>query len=315
MVEHCDSVTQHGPQYIEDLPSSVSVYHYSGMDDFCRLVSLQRSRLYRSFYTAENQRARNTNGNEGPEDDLDMSPQTEGTQSNHIIFIVEPSTFFRDFDLLADRPFHDRISFNPKTSILVVKIPLPTHHQAVAAFDETLKWALGQMGLHRALLSWGSSTLTGGDGTIKEPDAAWGPRQPPRCASKTPSLVLEVAMSETSAKLRRDAQYWVDPTRGLAGMAIAVAVHAKKPQITIEQWEWNSQLSRLIQGSSLAILKSDGEVRFHPDRPTPQLLIPFHLLFRRPAEGDKERDIVFGTQELVEFATLVWDMQFDNKQE
>ena len=98
-------------------------------------------------------------------------------------------------------------------------------------------------------------------------------------------------------------------------MAIGVKVHGKKHQITIEQWEWNSELSRPVQKAGLTITKSDGKIRFNPIQPTPQLVIPFHLLFRRPAENNGERDIVLATQELVEFATSVWDMQFDIQQE
>jgi hypothetical protein len=127
-------------------------------------------------------------------------------------------------------------------------------------------------------------------------------------------VVLEVASSETSGKLRHDAHYWVDPARGQANMAIAVKVYAKKTQITIEQWEWNSELSRPISKACLTMRKSGGKIRFDPDQPTPQLLIPFHLLFRRPAEGKSERDIIFSTQELVEFATVVWEVQFENEQ-
>ena len=74
-------------------------------------------------------------------------------------------------------------------------------------------------------------------------------------------------------------------------MAIGVKVHGKKPQITIAQWEWTSELSRPIQTSCLTITKSDGKIRFNPIQPTPQLVTPFHLLFRRPAENNGERDI------------------------
>jgi hypothetical protein len=308
MARPYDSGTQHGPQDIEGLPSSVNVYHYNNMDDFCRVISLERSRLYSSFRAAQ--------GNyEGRQDNL---PQTEGTQSDHIIFIIQPSTFAHDFlDPLADRPFHDRISFNPRTNLLVVKMPLPAHEQAAVAFDDTLKSALQERGLQNAIFSWRSTTLTAEDGTRKEADGAWGPRRTPRGAPKRPSVVLEVASSETSGKLRRDCHYWVDPARGQANMAFGVKVHARIPKITIEQWEWNSQASRPIENQHLTITKSrsDGKVRFDPEQATPQLLIPFHLLFRRQAENHRERDIVFSTQELVELATLVWELQFENESE
>jgi hypothetical protein len=303
MVELYDSATQHSPQDIEELPPSVNVYHYKDMGDFCRVISLERNRLYSSF--------RAGGSCEGRHDDLTTLPQ-----SDHIIFIIQPLTFAHDFlDSEADRPFRAKIFFNPKTNILVVKMRSPAHEQAAEAFTEMLILALKQRDLHNMIFSWRSTTLTAEDGSVKEADGGWGPRRPPRRAPKRPSVVLEVASSDTPGKLRRDAQYWVDPEKGQANMAIGVKVHGKKPQISIEQWEWSSELSRPIQTSCLTITRSDGKILFDPDQPTAQLLIPFHLLFRRPAENNGERDIVLATQELVEFATLVWDMQFDIQQE
>ncbi|KAJ5823828.1 hypothetical protein N7447_006168 [Penicillium robsamsonii] len=311
MAQPYDSATRHGPQDIEGLPSSVNVYHYNSMDDFCRVISLERSRLYSSLRAAQ--------GNyEGRQDNL---PQTEGTHSGHIIFIIQPSIFAHDFlDPSADLPFHDRISFNPKTNFLIVKILYPTHELTARAFENMLNSMLQERGLQNTIFPWGSTTLTDEDDTCKEPDGGWGPRRPPRGAPKRPSVVLEVASSETPGKLRRDCHYWVDSARGQANMAFGVKVHVNIPEITIEQWEWNSEVSRPIRKQYLTITKSrsDGKVGFDPEQPAPQLLIPFHLLFRRPAENHRERDIVFMTQDLVEFGTLVWDMQdlqFENESE
>ncbi|KAJ5125749.1 uncharacterized protein N7443_008793 [Penicillium atrosanguineum] len=312
MAELYDNATGHGPQDIEELPPSVKVYLYKGMDDYCRVISIERDRLYSSFRAAQNARARATDGScEGRQDDL-----TEGTQSDHIIFIIEPLTFAHDFlDSRTDPPFHDKLSFNPRTNILVVKMPDPVHEQAALSFHSALILALQPMGLHKAISSWGSSKIIAPDGTTKEADGGWSPRRAPRGSPKRPTVVLEVASSETSAKLRRDAHYWVDPARGQANMAIGVKIHAKNPRITIGQWEWSSQLSRPIQTSDLTITRYDDGIRFHTDQPTPQLVIPFHLLFRRPPVNNRERNIVFAAQELVEFATEVWDMQFENEQE
>lgn len=316
MVELDDSAMQHSPQDMEELPPSVKVYHYKDIDDFSQVISLEIDRLYGFLRAERNTRARASGSCEGRQDHVITLPQTEGTQSDHVIFIIEPLAFARDLLNIGDHnPCHAKISYNPATNILVVKMPEATHEQAAIAFDDMLKLALKPLGLEREILSWGAARLTAADGTSKEADGGWSPRRPPRGAPKRPSMVLEVGSSETSAKLRRDAHYWVDPARGKADMAIGVKVYAKKPQITIDQWEWNSQLSRPIQKAHLTIMKSHGKVYFDPDQPTPQLLIPFDLLFRRPAENNKERDIVVPAQELVEFATLVWEMQFENEEE
>ncbi|KAJ5826580.1 hypothetical protein N7447_003343 [Penicillium robsamsonii] len=152
------------------------------MDEFYRPISLERSRLYRSFPAAQ--------GNyEGRQESPIRLPQTEGTQSDHIIFIVHLVTFAHDFlDLSADLPFRDIIFFNPKKSP-------PCREDA----------------------------CIGARASRSRKEAWWGPRRPPRRAPKRPSVVLEVTSSETPDKLRRDAHYWVDPAKGQANMAFTVS--------------------------------------------------------------------------------------------
>jgi hypothetical protein len=314
MDEFYDSATQYGPQDMEELPHSVNVYPYKGMDDYCRIVSSERNRLYSSFRAAQDKKAEATGGScEGRQDDLTTLLQTDGTQSNHIIFIIEPLTFTHDFLDPEDHPFRDRLSFNPKTKILVVKMPVRAHEQATIAFDDMLKLALQPMQLHRMIGSWLSTTLTGADGTSKEANGGWGPRRAPGGAAKRPWVILEVASSETSGKLRRDAHYWVDPAGGQAIIAIGVKVNGKIPKISIGKWEWDAQYSRPTQTFDVTITKSDAGIHFEPDQPTPRLEIPYETLFRRPKEINREQDVVFAAQELIEFATEVWEVQFENE--
>lgn len=313
MAELDDSATQNSPQDIEELPPWVNVYHYKDKDDFYKVISLELERL--DLCAEQNNRAWASGSCEASKDHVATLPQTEGTLSVHVIFIIEPFEFARDFLNEADHhPWHPKISYNPSTNTLIAKMPGETHEQAAITFDNMLKTALEPMGLNKAVQSWGIHKLTAADGSTKQADGGWSPLRPARGAPKRPSVVLEIGSSEASAKIRRDAHYWVDPARGQAGMAIGVEVHAKKPQITIEQWEWNTQRSRPVQTAHLSIMKSNGKAYFDPDQPTPQILIPFGLLFRRPAENNKERDIVLPTQELVEFAIMVWEVQFKNEE-
>ncbi|KAJ5553411.1 hypothetical protein N7494_002789 [Penicillium frequentans] len=183
------------------------------------------------------------------------------------------------------------------------------HDQAETAFHTALISVLYPMGLVNSILHWGSATLTNKDGSRKAADGGWSPRG----TLKRPSVVLEVAWSDTSAKLRRDCQYWVDPLKGEANMAIGIKIHKNAPHITFSQWEWNPELSRAIQTSCLNITKSDDGIQFNPQA-TPQLVIPFHLFFRRPAENSRERDLIFRAQDLIELATEVWDEQYHEQE-
>ncbi|KAJ5972714.1 uncharacterized protein N7479_002632 [Penicillium vulpinum] len=366
MCEFNDSAIEHGQQDIEGLSPSVKAYRYSGMDDFCQIISLENDRLYGSFRVGGKAKARASGASwEGLKDHSITLPQTEDTlqfgsaqrpmpirtfhrsrladdcnrqnilderdntkntpdedyspekedHSEHLIFFIEPTTFEHDF-INSDPPVGTNTFFNPKTKILIVKMLGPAHEQATVAFDDMLKGALEPMGLTKAIQSWGSTEMLAIDGTRKKADGGWGPRRPPPNAPRRPTIILEVANSETYAKLRRDCQYWIDPERQEANAAIGVNLHTKRPEISIDLWEWSSQTSRPINRTHLTISKkSDGAVYFDPDHPPPQVVIPFESLFRRPAQINRERDIVIETQELVEFASMVWEVQFEQDKE
>ncbi|OQE80939.1 hypothetical protein PENNAL_c0043G04560 [Penicillium nalgiovense] len=293
------------------LPQTEDTLQFGSAQEPMRIRTFDRRRLVddcnRQNILGERDNTKNT-------PDEDYSPEKED-HSEHLIFFIEPTTFEHDF-INSDPPIRTNIFFNPKTKILIVKILGPAHEQAKTAFNDMLMLALEPMGLHKSIQSWGNTVMLAIDGTRKQADGGWGPRRPPKNAPRRPTIILEVANSETYAKLRRDAQYWIDPERQEANVAIGVNLHTKRPEITIDQWEWSSQTSRPINRTHLTISrKSDGAVYFDPHHPLPQLVIPFESLFRCPAQINRERDIVIGTQELVEFASMVWEVQFEQDQE
>lgn len=156
---------------------------------------------------------------------------------------MQPLKFEHDFlRILTHRcivRFMPGFYSNVRTRVRIAKMFCQSpHDQAQTAFHTALISAIHPMGLINKILHWGSATLSNKDGLRKAADGGWGPH-----GTKRPSLVLEVAWSETSAKLRRDCQYWVDPLRGEASMAIGIKIHTNAPHITIDQWEWSSELS------------------------------------------------------------------------
>ncbi|KGO66614.1 hypothetical protein PITC_079590 [Penicillium italicum] len=353
MVE-LESAIQNGLQDIEGLPSSVKVYHYNGMDDFCRIIWLENDRLYHSSGASKTKEWASGASCEGRKEHLNTPPPKERTlctfphsrllgdcyrqnvsvnrgdtkntlddndyshnedKSEHLIFIIQPATFEKDF-IESDPSVRLNTFFNPKTGILVVKMLSPAHEQAVGAFNQMLIQAIKPTGLYRKIQYWGSTTMLAIDGTRKEADSGWSLRRHPPGTPKRPTVVLEVANSEAYAKLRCDAQYWLDPDRQEANVAIGVSLDTKKHEIIIDQWHWSSEISRPTRKTHVTIRQtSNGTTYFDPDPPLPpQLVIPFHLLFQRPPEDHREREVVIETQELVEFATQVWDVQFEQDQ-
>ncbi|KAJ6128165.1 hypothetical protein N7471_009382 [Penicillium samsonianum] len=80
MFEFNDSALEHGRQDIEGLSPSVKAYRYSGMDDFCRIISLEHDRLYRSFRIGRKAKARASGASwEGRKDHSITLPQAEDT--------------------------------------------------------------------------------------------------------------------------------------------------------------------------------------------------------------------------------------------
>ncbi|KAJ5159091.1 uncharacterized protein N7500_008742 [Penicillium coprophilum] len=293
------------------LPQTEDTLQFGSAQKPMRIRNLHRSRLVGDC-NRRNILGERDNTKSRP--DEDYTPEEEDL-SEYLIFLIEPTAFEHDF-IKSDPPVRTNTFFNPKTKILIVKMLGPAHEQATFAFDNMLKMALQPMGMHNAIQSWGGTEMLARDGTRKRADGGWGPRRPPRTAPRRPTVILEVANSETYAKLRRDAQYWIDPERQEANVAIGVNLHTKRPEITIDQWEWSSQTSRPTNRTHFIVSrKSDGAVYFDPHHPLPQLIIPFESLFRRSAQINSERDIVIETQELVEFVSLVWDVQFEQDQE
>lgn len=285
MAEFLENVTEHSPQLqdIEGLPPSVNIYQYNGMSDFNQRLSFEHSR---SFHPGV------------------------------VFFMIEPSDFERDFSDCSIRlAFHVRIYFNAETKTLAIKIPHPILEHAIRLMDTTLKDLSKPMGLAKAVLFWGAGRLRDSLGSAKEADAGWGPLRPSPDAPRRrrPPVVLEVAWSETNAKLRRDCQYWVDPQRGQADLAIGVNIYRQERKISISKWGWNHDATRprANETSTLEITKRGGQIHFMPDNSAPQLTIPFHTLFRRDPQHPRERDITLDTQELIEFAQGIWDaMEF-----
>lgn len=246
MFELNDSTIEHGSQDIEGLSPSVKAYRYSGMDDFCQIILIEENRLYGSFLPQMEGTLQSGSAQEpmhirtfhrsrfiddcnrqnilGERDntkntpDEDYSPEKEN-HSEHLVFLIEPTTFEHDF-INSDPPVRTITFFNPKTKILIVKLPGPGHEQAIREFEGMLKLALVPMGLASKYKAWGSTGMVAIDGTRKQADGAWGPQKPPRHAPRRPTVVMEVANSESYAKLRRDSQYWIDPERQEANVAI-----------------------------------------------------------------------------------------------
>ncbi|KAJ5788612.1 hypothetical protein N7457_003602 [Penicillium paradoxum] len=285
----------------EGLPLSVRRYTYR-KEDFAQIVDLERERLYRSMHSIKTMsEAIYNDGN------LDASEEPEDA-TEYIIFSIDTATHDRDFlDPNIEPKLSIRTTFDRSINSLAVKMVLHEHEELSAAFHTAIVRALGPMGLERSVYHYRSTTIPVANGS-KQPDEAWGPRPPPPGSPRRPTVVVEIAVTETYTKLLRDTNRWLDPIDGLAKVVLAIKADRRRPRITIERWQYDSAKAEIENFQTIEIIESsEGDEVTVTGSP---LLIPFHLFFLRPAEPPKEDDILVHEQELKEIAQLIWEIQF-----
>ncbi|KAJ5752979.1 hypothetical protein N7520_009896 [Penicillium odoratum] len=166
------------------------------------------------------------------------------------------------------------------------------------------------MGPDTAILTDGNVTVDVHSRSKKEPDWGWGPRKPPPGTLKRPTVVLEVAVTDTHAKLLRDVDLWLDPLRGNTTIVIAVKLTSglRGQRVVIKKFERGEidgkpVCSQRIQCHRYPMpYQSDVHVR------GPPLTIPFDVLFLRDPVNAEETDSTLGRQELQEIAEWAWDV-------
>jgi hypothetical protein len=100
--------------------------------------------------------------------------------------------------------------------------------------------AIDPMGLKYSLAQIGGATHFGAGGG-KEADEAWRPRYVSGGRSPTwPSVVLEVAYSETKPKMQSGVRFWHRESQGDVKVILTMHINKTSPQITIEKWEENA---------------------------------------------------------------------------
>ncbi|KAJ5497495.1 hypothetical protein N7463_009482 [Penicillium fimorum] len=273
--------------FLDDLPPSTNRYTYEGKEQFEEIARLEHHRLEHSLRHLQSEPFDNSH-------DI----------SEYFVIFIDTLSFRRDFSLKLNVGV--RQFYNPTLHILILKMTLPEHSEVVGVFHDAVMEALRLMGLNKAaILRYGGADINVGGGNTKQPDWGWGPRRRPRGVANRPSIVLEAGLSEPETKLRNDARMWVDPTRGKANMAITIKVNRRKPMITIQTWEWDSNSQRPHITQSCVIEKTGENITVSQHT----LTIPFDLLFRRPPSIPRETDIRLQKQDLVEIGTGVWEMQ------
>lgn len=218
---------------------------------------------------------------------------------------VDQQVFNTVFDAAERGACSSWSSYDAELQLLLVQIAHTTHAIASRTFNMILMDSLEPMGMKWALCQLGDGKHKAKMGG-KQPDEAWRPRRVPCSQSRTwPSVVLEVDLSETKAKLRRDIRFWHRASEDRVKVILTIHVNRNRPEVAIEKWETGAN-NRCKRIQRIIMLKRERGTTFVAGGP---LIIDFAKLFLRQPDLPKEQDISIGDEELEQLATCVWEEQ------
>ncbi|RDW61822.1 uncharacterized protein DSM5745_10494 [Aspergillus mulundensis] len=223
---------------------------------------------------------------------------------------VNKDTFTRQFlphqdDRTTTNIFARWCAYDTALELLLIKMPeSPAHSAAGPFFNNVLLDALCPMGLTRELATLGAKIRRTPEGA-KAPDMCWQPQHVPFHATQGwPSVVLEVAYSETRKKLQSDIRWWLREADGHVKIVLTIAISRYGPGIMLERWERDPANGRIRAIQRLRITRNK-----RADTVTvvgAPLIIQFEKLFLRAPVTPAEDDIFLNNDDLEHVARGIW---------
>ncbi|KAL5355504.1 hypothetical protein BJX96DRAFT_170736 [Aspergillus floccosus] len=142
-------------------------------------------------------------------------------------------------DCLAGIPF--RFMWVGTTGLIKV-VPSVEHGFTTSELRSYIEAQRLQMGMPRLDMVWGATVTTPGTLTThgKQADDCVYPRNREPVGGQFrgwPTLVVETGVSESLAKLRRDATWWFQNSSGDTKIVLVISIKRATKQITIEKWQ------------------------------------------------------------------------------
>lgn len=265
-----------GGSFLKELPSSIERYPYEGERSFLRIFNLKLNSRESSGYEKDNFILFHTSREMI---ETLLNPDNEST------------TLTKNCS-----------SFDLDEELILIKMPSPEHSSAIAAVDHAIMAAILPMGLFDSLNGYPNATIQG-QTRGKQPDQGWGSIRPPCGCKRTPSVVLEVAWSDSHSKLNSDVRFWLNPADGNAKTCLTLRVDKRQPAIRIENWRPQNGRPHRVQ--MIQVTKVSNHITVTND----PLTIPFEDLFLRAPSTPAERDIEISHQALQVIAEKIWDVQ------
>ncbi|KGO36318.1 hypothetical protein PEX1_029330 [Penicillium expansum] len=276
-IETQDSYLELGGSFLKDLPRSIKRYPYEGAPSFFRILNLE----------------------------LNRSQSSGCDRTEFVLFHASRETIEHLFcPINEENTITSHCSAYDLTEELFLARMASSAEHATASYalDHAITECLLPMGLSTKIHGYPGAVIAGRD-RGKAGDHGWGPRRPPPGYPKRPSVVLEVAYSESDSKLNSDVRFWLDPDDGNARICLTLRIDRDEPNIRIERWNLHNDRPHRSQVVWIKRASNRMRVDNHP------LVIPFQDLFLRPPSTPAERDLRISAQALEDIADRIWDMQ------
>ncbi|KAK2733474.1 hypothetical protein FQN55_003345 [Onygenales sp. PD_40] len=203
--------------------------------------------------------------------------------------------------------FPGRLDYNSSLKLLILNMPAFPHEEAAGEFDSLVTSKAIEMSI-RDEIYFRSATRAETPDREKQADRSWSPRpNPPGRSLDWPTVVLEVAFSESREKIKRDISWWLHQSKGDVLLGLTIDIKRPSGNIYLTSWERGRMPTRLHPNPEPRPIQEIKVSRNPTSLTGDDLVIPFHqLMLRTP--GPRERDFIFTKTELQGLAEKVWEV-------
>jgi hypothetical protein len=206
---------------------------------------------------------------------------------------------------------HTRMTHYTDTDLLIVKLPSGKHESAHLSLGAGLVTKVTGMGISYLELRPMGGTRYPGNTSSKEGDSSYKPSSR-RNKYDWPTIVIESGLSESLQRLRSDARWWLENSRGDVKIVVLISVKPADKTLQIEKWELallpNQRVTRAHPNPNTQIPTQIQEITIINNVVTGSpLVLEFQKIFLRPSVLP-ESDIIFTAADLSGWADAFWSV-------
>jgi hypothetical protein len=210
-----------------------------------------------------------------------------------------------------------RFTYFPDIATLIIKIPTKIHEQAHWHFSMKLVRLADRMGIRDSeFIPYGAATMKSENRpqrSQKEGDSTFLNRLIRQGNDAWPSLVIEAGNTESLPRLRSDAKWWIESSRGAVRIVVVIKVNRPRNSVTILKYVPgprpvaypNTQNAPAVVPVESATITIDQSVTPSQIQGTP-LILEFDQVFSRQPNPPNERDLILTAADLDEWVGLLW---------